>query len=192
MTKFLNYLIMIVSAWLVISPFILGYNGAGLAVCILVGVLAIALAFISIRRKADQWPSMIIAALGIFLILWGAFIGHLVGTPAGVSEVLVGVMMLILGLVVLPFQLDISKAMFTNRNGGELATFTQIRMKNDNILVKSMLLSSMPETIYMSPEEICKAAALVDIKVILSLPKILYLGWKANRAQSGPKEKPEI
>jgi hypothetical protein len=184
MAKLLNYLIIGVGAWLVVSLFILGYTAAGKAVCIIIGVLVIALAFISIRRKADQWPSMIIIALGIFLILWGAFIGRLAGVPGGINEVVVGIMFTILDLLVLPFQLDASKAEFYNRSGGGLATITQIRMKDGNVLAKSVLLGAMPETIYMRPEEICKVFAMLDMKIFLSLPAILYLGWKRNRAQA--------
>jgi hypothetical protein len=90
---------------------------------------------------------------------------------------------------VLPFQIEVTKADFFNRNGGELATMTQIRVKNDNILAKTVLLGAMPETIYMRPEEICKAIALMDINVILSLPRILYKGWKNNRTPLSEKAK---
>jgi hypothetical protein len=174
---------MIVCAWLIVSPFILGSTGAGMAVPIIIGLLVIGLAFLNIWRKTDQWPSMIISVLGLILILWGAFVARLAGTSGGANEIIVGLLLIVLGLLVLPFQVAVSKVQFYNRNGGELAVFTQIRMKNDDILAKSMLLGSMPETIYMRPEEICKAIALIDSKVILSLPVILYKGWKRNRTQ---------
>lgn len=183
MTKVLNYIIMVVAGWLVISPLVLSYD-SGTGVNIVIGLLMIVLAYISIKQKAAQWPSMVIAALAAFLILWGAFIGGLMGASAGINEVLVGILLLLLGLVVLPFQIEATKSVFYNRSGGELANSTRIRVKDGNILVKSTLLGSMPETIYMRPEEICKAAAMVEPEVVMALPKMLYKGWKINREQS--------
>jgi hypothetical protein len=187
MTKLLNYLIMLVSVWLLVSPLILGYGGASLILCIVTGIAMLALAYTSLKRKADQWPAMAGIVIGFFLFLWGVFLGHRMGASAGISEILVGFLLALLNLVVLPFQLVVSKVEFVNRNGGELATFTQIRMKNGDILAKAMLLGSMPETIYMRPEEICKAVALMDAKVILSLPSILFKGWRINRSKAGGK-----
>jgi hypothetical protein len=187
MTKILNYCILVVSAWLIISPFILGYSGYRVVVCIILGIIAAALAYVSTLRKVDQWPSMSIAVLGVFLILWGAFIAHLVGVSAGANEIIIGILLAFLSLLALPFQIGVSKVEFYNRSGGELATFSQIRMKNGDILAKAMLLGSMPETIYMRPEEICKAVALMDTKVILSLPAILFKGWRINRSKAGGK-----
>jgi len=193
MAKFLNSLVILVGGWLLVSPFILGYSDvASMGVCIGVGLVVIALAFISIQRKADQWPSWGNFVLGVFLILWGAFIARLFGATAGVNEILVGILLVILDMVVLPFQIVVPKSVFFNRSGGELATVTQIRIKNDNILAKSILLGSMPETIYVRPEELCKMMSLMDIKVILSLPGILYKGWRGNRSQSRIKPKVEV
>jgi hypothetical protein len=175
MTKILNYIIMIFAGWLVISPLFLGYqDSAGISVNIVIGLLVIVLAYISIKYKAAQWPSMVIAASGIFLIFWGAFIGRLMGASAGVNEVLAGILLLLLGLVILPFQIEVTMSVFFNRSGGELANCTRIRVKDGNILAKATLLGSMPETIYMRPEEICKAAAMMEPEVIMALPKILY------------------
>jgi hypothetical protein len=184
MTIILNSLIMLVGAWLAVSPFILGYTPASIGVCVVIGLFVIALAWISIKQKTAQWPAMITALLGFFLILWGAFLGHLAAALSGISEILVGILLAVFAVICLPFQLKVEKVDFYNRNGGGLATFNQIRIKNENILAKAVLLGSMPETIYMYPEEICKAIALMDVNVILSLPKILYLGWKRNRAKS--------
>jgi hypothetical protein len=188
MTKILNYIIMVVAGWLVISPLLFGYQGAGLGVNIVIGLLVIVLAYISIKNKTAQWPSMVIAVLGVFLILWGAFIGRLMGTSAGVNEALVGILLLLLGLVVLPFQIEVTKSIFFNRSGGELANCTRIRVKDGNILAKATLLGSMPETIYMRPEEICKAIAMMETEVIMALPKMLYQGWKINRAVNKTSE----
>lgn len=189
MTKVLNYIIMVVAGWLVISPLLFSYEvAAGMGVNIVIGLLVIVLAYISIKQRAAQWPSMVIAILGLFLILWGAFIGRLIGASAGVNEVLVGILLLLLGLIVIPFQIEATKSVFYNRSGGELANSTRIRVKDGNILVKSTLLGSMPETIYMRPEEICKAAAMVEPEVVLALPKMLYQGWKINREQSKANE----
>lgn len=186
MTKLINYFLMIVGAWLMISPFLLGYTASSLALCMIVGILVIALAFLSIRSKVAQWPSVLIALLGLFLILWGSFIARLVGATAGASEIIAGILLAVFSILVLPFLLEVEKVQFFNRSGGELATFSKIRMKDNNIIAKGMLLGSMPETIYMYPEEICKALAMIDFGVILALPKILYTGWKRNQVQ--PKE----
>jgi hypothetical protein len=184
MTKILNYATMLVSFWLIVSPFVLGYQLVGIGICIGGGIIAIALAFISIKRGVSQWPSYLVILVGIFLILWGVFIAHLVGTAFSANEVVVGILLIILNLLILPFQIDCTDARFYNRNGGDLATMTQVRVKGNDVLAKAVLLGAMPETIYMKPEEICKAFSLVDAQVVLALPKILYLGWKNNRIQT--------
>jgi hypothetical protein len=182
MTLILNALIMVVGAWLTASPFILHRSEtASIVLCVAIGLVSILLALVSMRKRDAQLPAAIAALLGIFLFLWGVFIARLAGSSAGANEIIMGLVLVLLNLVALPFQLDVKKVEFFNRNGGELATFSQIRMKNDNILAKAVLLGSMPETIYMYPEEICKAISLMDPKVILSLPSILFQGWKRNR-----------
>ncbi|MEN6408107.1 MAG: hypothetical protein ABFD44_00175 [Anaerolineaceae bacterium] len=189
MTLILNALIMVVGAWLAVSPFVLHRSGAAsIVLCAAVGLASILLALVSIRKRSAQLPAAAGVLLGMILFLWGVFIARLTGSSAGANEIVVGLVLALLNLVVLPFQLDVKKVEFFNRNGGELATFSQIRMKNDNILAKAVLLGSMPETIYMYPEEICKAIALMDPKVILSLPSILFQGWKRNRSKTHKTE----
>ncbi|UWG98764.1 hypothetical protein LPY66_08220 [Dehalobacter sp. DCM] len=192
MTKLLNYLIIVIAGWLIISRFILGFHSYfGIAVNVIVGLAVIGLAFLSIKSKVVQWPSMIIVVLGIFLFLWG-IVGRFLGASAGSNESVAGILLIILGVLVLPFQIAVTKCSMVNRTGGGLAEMTQIRMKDGNIIAKSILLGSMPETIYIKPEEICKAVALVDLDVILALPGLLYRGWKINRAQAEAKNGKQV
>lgn len=59
--------------------------------------------------------------------------------------------------------------------------------KKGNLLAKTVLLGSMPETIFIRPEELCKLLSLMDFKVVAKLPGMLYEGWKQNRASSKEK-----
>lgn len=182
MTKLLNYIIAVLGGWLIVSPFVLGYSSAiGIGASAIAGVLVVALAVANSRLLLEQRLSLALLGLGVVLILWGIG-GAIAGVASGWSEVIAGALVAVAAAVILPFQVAAEKVVSHNRNGGELATFTQIRVKDNNILVKSILLGSMPETIYMRPEELCKMVAVMDPAVIFALPRLLYAGWKSNRA----------
>jgi hypothetical protein len=186
-TKILNYVVLILAGYLCVSCLIIGdQNLLRIVVDVAIALLLAGAAAISIKLKTEQWPSMAIAVAGVCLVVW-AIAGYFLGAATGVNEALVGMLCALLGVVAVPFQVIATKASFHNRTGNGLAEFMQVRMKDGNIICKSVLLGTMPETIYMRPGEICKAAALVDQDVILALPGILYRGWKANLEESKAK-----
>ena len=104
MTRYLNTVIMIVGAWLAFfSPWIFHRTGASLIILLAAGILSALLAFIRARGRNLQWPSILIALIGLFLVLWGAFVARLAGNAAGANEIISGILLLILAVSSLAF-----------------------------------------------------------------------------------------
>lgn len=189
MVKIFSNVTILVAVWLGVSGLVLGYGeGFCITVNAIVALCVLALVFFGSKSPGTQWPFMIILTLGILLVLWGIISSIIPTLLAGVNEIIVGLVLVGLSALTLPFQVVVTSAEFHNRHGGDLASFKRVRYKNGKILAKAVLLGSMPETIYMSPEEICKAVALMEPQVIFSIPIILYRGWKNNRVQASDSE----
>ena len=186
MTKLIEYALIALGVWLAASSTVMYWGGSlGVVVGVVVGVLAVALAFVGMRSKTVQWNFLAVAGLGLALVAWGVADALVfAGGGAAANEIIVGLLLAALAVVALPFQVDASRATFYNRMGGELARMESITEKKGNLLAKAVLLNSMPETIFIRPDEICKMISLIDFKVVVALPKILYAGWKVNREEA--------
>ena len=58
-----------------------------------------------------------------------------------------------------------------------------LRMKDGTILMKALLLQSMPSTVYIKPEEVWKVLTMVPFDLIKQMPVFLYQGYKACKTQ---------
>lgn len=182
MSRLLEYLIVALGAWLCLSPLALGHSGVlGFAVPIAVGALAIILACVGMKSKTIQGNFAVIIVIGICLALWGIVGGFLFDGVAGINELVVGVLLAALAAVCLPLQIDVETARFFNRSGAELASISKVTEKKGNLLAKTVLLGSMPETIFIKPEELCALLSILDFDVVKKLPGMFYASWKAQR-----------
>ena len=182
MNRILEYALIVLGAWLVVSPFALAHQGTlGFAVDIVAGALVIVLALVGMRSQTVQWNFLTALVVGIALAVWGIVAKIAFPGAGGFNEILVGLLVALLSAVALPFQVTASAGTFYNRGGSELARVTKISEKNGQLLAKSVLLNSMPETIFIRPEELCKVVTLLDAKTLSKLPGLLYQGWKDGR-----------
>ena len=60
-----------------------------------------------------------------------------------------------------------------------------LRMKDDTILMKALLLQSMPSTVYVRPDEVWKVLTMIPFDLVKQLPAFLV---KATRI-AGPNRK---
>ena len=189
MKKFLYVLVLILAVWLAISPFLLGSTswlrkGVDLAAALVVTVLVV----LGTRNSGSKYPSWIILFIGLAMIVWGAIARPLTGEPGGASEIIVGVLWLILAFIITQL-FAFSKMSVYDVSGRELTSMSLISFKKENIAIKAILLGSMPSTLYVRPEEVWKALSLVDESVIWHLPAFLYQGWKLARQQAREAKK---
>lgn len=190
MTRLLEYLLIALGLWTVLSPFVLGCEEMyGTVVVAVIGIAGIALAALGFTSKTIQWNFALLAVLGLALALWGLVGGLLLQAASPANDVIIGLLICAVSVACLPFQVDAKKATFYNRSGQELARIEKISDKKGNLLAKSVLLASMPETIFIRPEELCRMLALIDFAVVKKLPGLLYAGWKVNREER--EKKPE-
>jgi len=188
MKKFLYVLILALAIWLIITPFVLGAadwlrRGIDLAA----GLVVVIFAFLGFRTPKAKYPAWIALFLGLAMIVWGAIARPLTGGPGGASEIIVGVLWFLLALVITQL-FDFPKLSAYVIGGNELASMSLIRYKKNNLLLKAVLLGTMPSTIYIRPEELWKMLALIDASVIWHLPSFLYQGWKRARQLAGQAE----
>ena len=190
MTRLLEYAIIVLGIWLCVSPFVLGHVGIlGFAIPIVVGVLAVILAFIGMKSKTVQANFMVLVVLGVCLAVWGVVGGFVFDRVAGINEVVIGVLLAALAAVCLPLQVEVEKARFFNRSGSELASIGKVSEKKGNLLAKTILLGSMPETVFIRPEELCGLLSILEFDVVKKLPGMLYAAWKFERdARKGKAE----
>jgi len=50
------------------------------------------------------------------------------------------------------------------------------------LVVRGKMMGTMPTTAHMHPDEIWKALTMMSLNVILRFPRLIYLGWKASKA----------
>ncbi|MDR0626507.1 MAG: hypothetical protein LBG11_04475 [Bifidobacteriaceae bacterium] len=166
--------LLVASAWLPGLPFAAAIVAGG------TGVVVLAVAILSVRRRDRQAPAIVGLAAGLATI--GAGVASVVaGALVGLVPLLAGAVAATLFALMLPFLVHAERAEFFNKSGSELAVISAVRPKGGDIVVKTILLGAMPEVIHIKPGELCKMVALVDDKVVLGILRTLWRGWRANR-----------
>lgn len=195
MYKVLYTIIIALAACLGIAPWLCGHHYCHdcLSRGIYTGValVAVALSILGMRRPHAKYPAVLVAILGFALFIWGLIVGCIIGTAGGCHGAVIGLVWLFVALVITQLFTFPSGSAF-DKSGNSLTTISNIRVKGDNIVVKAVLLGTMPSTIYMRPEEIWKLLPLIDASVIWKLPVILFRGWRRARqlvkGQAAPVE----
>ncbi|NJD28635.1 MAG: hypothetical protein FIA92_10100 [Chloroflexi bacterium] len=177
----------VLAAWLVLSPWLLGYTsqvawvadagGGVLMLGLLVAGVAGGASAAGVRRGAA------VAVAFVALVVALAAVGGLLDEPrSGLNEVVVGLLIAVLALVAT--QLSTPESIVAvDKDGRTLAEFTSIVPRGGALAMKGKLLGAMPATIYLTPAEFWKLLGLVDLRVILSLPGLAVRGWLAARRE---------
>ena len=189
MTAILNSLVTVLGAWLVVSPYLLGTRGVALAIAIAAGAIALVLSIVAIKQEAYK-PTLdyVLCALGIALALWG-IVGWIAGLGAGLSEIIVGALVAALSFGATRFAHTYAGASFYDRGGAPMVDVKSLRMKDDTILMKALLLQSMPSTVYVRPDEVWKVLTMIPFDLVKQLPAFLVKGYKDCRAQQKEAQK---
>ena len=177
-------LLIILAVWLGGSTWIFaGTSALQGGVALGVALLIIIFSFLGIRKKAKFWPAAIIL-LGVAFIIW-AIISKVTGDAGWgifIDELIVALLCVFLAYLVT--QMFVFPNMTAvDRTGDALATMSNIKVKDGSIVVRAVLLGSMPSTIIIYPEEVWKLLPFIETNVITSLPGILYRGWKKAKEQ---------
>ena len=67
------------------------------------------------------------------------------------------------------------------QDGAVLMEVKKLEYKNSKLVVRGKMMGTMPTTAHMHPDELWKALTMISLKVFLSFPKLIYLGWKSAR-----------
>ena len=171
----------VLGAWLIISPFIFGYTTFGIVSSMCIGVVVAILGCLMTKRRSMSLLAKINVVLGVVSIVSG--IASLVICGKGANLIVCGILVACVNVVALPFMIETKQANFENKTGSNLAKVTSVKVKGDHVLAKAVLLGSMPETIYVRPEELIKMLVLMDDNVIKGIVKYLMTGYKNLRTE---------
>lgn len=173
----------ILAIWLIVSPFLFGYAPAAIAVSACIGVVLAIAGFAMTKQRTKAALAKLGVALGAVSIVAG--IVFLVLYGQGVNLIVVGLLAACVDIAALPFMVEAKEAKFFNKMGSDLARVTTVKTgKTGDITAKVVLLGSMPETIYVRPQELIKMLALMDDSVIKGIVGYIVRGYKANRAEA--------
>lgn len=184
MTKAMNSLLAVFGIWLVISPFLLSYAAPGLWVGAALGLIVLVLSIVVVRREScPRCVDYVLAVLGVCLVAWGVvgLFANLGG--AGANEIIVGALIAIIAFVATCFSVPYKGASFYDRGGAPMVDVKSLRLKDDTILMKAMLLQSMPSMVYVRPDEVWKVLTMIPFDLIKGLPKFLVQGYRTCKLQ---------
>lgn len=188
MASLFNSLIVVLGAWLGISAFFLGARGVALAVALISAVALIALGVAAMRQKEFKATlDYIVLGVGISLAVWGV-VGWAAGLGAGLNEIIVGVLAVLFSFGATRFARTYASASFYDRGGAPMVDVKSLRMKDGDILMKALLLQSMPSTVYVKPDEVWKVLTMIPFDLIKKMPGYLLRGYRECVLQEKKQE----
>ena len=168
---------------LVLCPFLFGFGTISLACSLAVGVCVAVLSLVMVKKRQSKALAWCNIVLGVAAFVAG--IVTLIMEGHGAYLIICGLLIAVVNVVALPFMISAAEARFSNKQGSDLARVKSVKMKNgETVLAKVVLLGSMPETIYVQPEELIKMLALMDDSVVKGLFGYLLKGYRANKASA--------
>ncbi len=66
-------------------------------------------------------------------------------------------------------------------DGAVLMEIKKLEYRNSKLVVRGKMMGTMPTTAHLYPGELWKALTIISFNVILSFPKLIYLGWKSGK-----------
>ncbi|MBN1318998.1 MAG: hypothetical protein JXA42_26180 [Anaerolineales bacterium] len=187
MIRLLYVMISALAGWLLVSPFLIGYDDlASILVAAGAALVGATLALLA-AKKETPGPSRFILALGALLAVWG-LVGCFLPNGAGLNELVVGLLWFGPGFII-PKIVPAGEMIAYDVYGNPMAQIQKIAFKKGNIAAKAILLGSMPSTMYMRPEEVWKVLGMVSWETIIGMPGFLITG--ARRANEAARTKKE-
>lgn len=173
------------AVWLIAAPWVdgdpsaLGTLGGTIAgAALLVGVA------LAVRTAARPAAVALVTVLGAASVIFGA-----VAFPAGLAVRLAAA---ITGLAAVALSLAAravpapQHVVAVNKRGGTLAEIKSIRVRDGKIAAPSILLGSMPETVYVTPREVWNLLGNIGFDLVRALPAMVLRGRAEARAAEHP------
>lgn len=142
------------------------------------GAVLIVSAILVAARHAHRAALTVLAILGVATVVLGAVLPA--GLAVRLAAVLTGLVTLALAFAATQVPAP-ARVVAVNKRGGTLAEIKSIKIKDGKIAAPSVLLGSMPETVYVTPEQIWNLIGNVDATLLKALPKMILEGRRASR-----------
>lgn len=69
-----------------------------------------------------------------------------------------------------------------SKDGIEMMDIRSLELQGDVLVIKGKVMGSMPTTIHLRPEDLWQAWELVTWKMLLALPRLMFMGYRRTRA----------
>lgn len=174
---------LIAAPWVDADPSRMGTIGGTAA-----GVLLLAGTTLTLTLRCRRWAMVLVGALSICVVVFG-----LAASPAGLAVRLAAVIVGLVAVSLTVFAIVLpapTRIRAVNKRGGTLAEIKSLKVRDGKIAAPSILLGSMPETVYMTPGEVWNLLGAVGPDVIRALPKMILTGRKESLASAqGPGDR---
>ncbi|MBN1322207.1 MAG: SPW repeat protein [Thermoleophilia bacterium] len=195
MKKFIAWLALLIGVLLVIFAWVLGYaDTPALWQDFVVGLMVIAVSLVAALGKgrlvARDWPFLLNLVLGLWLVVSGIFVFGREATANRVVDIVLGVLLILLSATATQV-VEGRKGYVYTKDGDVLLEMSRLGYKAGVIEAKGKAYGSMPQTMRIPPDQIWNLIGLVPVELIVRLPKLVFLGWKASRSPAGSKDDPK-
>jgi len=190
--KFIAWLSLLVGVLLVIFAWVLGYaDTPAVWQDFVVGLVAVGVSLLAAlgkgRLTAHDWPFLLNLVLGLWLLVSGIFVFGREATANRVVDIVLGVVLILFSAAAAQVVEGRKGYMYT-KDGDVLLEMSRLSYKEGVIEAKGKAYGSMPQTMRIPPDQIWNLVGLVPLELIVQLPKLLFLGWKAGRISAPAKD----
>jgi hypothetical protein len=181
MKRLFAWIILIIGAWLVISPWVLGYQPVAArwnacAIGLAIAVLSL-LVLLCKTERVPSWPQLITCLFGLWSVGTGAFAFG----QAHWSELVCGILVAVFSLVASQLTEGRKIAIYT-KDSNVLLEMNGVTYKDGQIVLRGKTFGTMPSTMYVRPVDMWNLVGMVPFIVIRMLPWMLIMGWKTGKA----------
>ncbi len=188
MKKLIAWSTLTIGVLLVVFAWVLGYAGTpALWQDLITGLVLAGLSLFAALAKTRfpyQWPYLVNALLGLWLVISGIFV---FGREAGanrVVDIVLGVVALLLSALATQVA-EGKKGYVYTKDGSVLLELSRLGYKDGAIEAKGKAYGSVPQTMRIPPEQVWNLVGMVPVGVIVRLPVLLVLGWLKSRSSAG-------
>ncbi len=190
MKKLIAWMSVLIGVLLVVFAWTLGYTDTSalwqdFVVGLVVAGVSLLAAFDKGRLTPHSWPFLTNLVLGLWLLISGIFVFGRVAPANRIVDIVLGVLLILVsaaaGQVV-----EGKKGFVYTKDGDVLLELSRLGYKSGAIEAKGKAYGSVPQTMRIPPDQLWNLVGLVPFEVILRLPALLFLGWRASRRTTKP------
>lgn len=178
MKKFLLTINILLNIWLLFASGILHIQELSTyQIVAVVSSSVLLIANVLLLKLSGKSVYVFSGILAFLLIIVGFMIEKGITWQVVVSSALI----LLILLVTLRLRYASKSFILHAADGAVLMEVKKFEYKDSKLVVRGKMMGTMPTTAHMHPTEIWKALTMMSLNVILSFPKLIYLGWKASK-----------